>query len=141
MERMVDESIGSERLSTLLVGLIALLALALGAGGIYGVMSYAVSQRTRELGIRVALGAQQMRVLRMIIRHGMVLALVGVALGTAAAAVLGKLLRGMLFEIGPGDPATYAAVTLLILSVALIACMVPALRAARADPIEILRQD
>lgn len=141
MDRIVTDSLGGQRLSTLLVGVFAVLALTLGAVGIYGVMSYVVSQRTRELGIRMALGARRMRVLQMIIRHGMMRVLIGVALGTAAVAAAGGVLRGMLFGIGPGDPATYAAVTLLILSVALIACLVPALRAARADPMEILRQD
>jgi len=141
MERIVTESLGSERLSTLLVSMFAVLAVALGAVGIYGVMSYAVGRRTRELGTRVALGARRRRVVGMILGQGMALAFVGVVLGVAAATALGKLLRGMLFEVGPGDPATYAAVTLLILSVAFFACMVPALRAARADPMEILRQD
>ncbi len=141
MERIVTGSYGSERLSTLLVGMFAVLALVLGAVGIYGVMSHVVSQRTRELCIRTALGAQRSWVVSMILRHGVVLALIGVALGTAAAVLLGKLMRGMLFEIGPGDPATYAAVIMVILSVALIASTVPALRASRADPTDILRQE
>ncbi|NIM50815.1 MAG: hypothetical protein GTO22_16460, partial [Gemmatimonadales bacterium] len=102
MERIVTGSYGSERLSTLLVGMFAVLALVLGAVGIYGVMSHVVSQRTRELCIRTALGAQRSWVVSMILRHGVVLALIGVALGTAAAVLLGKLMRGMLFEIGPG---------------------------------------
>ncbi len=131
----------AERLSTLLVSLFAALALMLGAVGIYGVMSYVVSQRTRELGIRVALGARRSGVVKLVLRQVMVLAVVGVLLGAVAATALSRLLQSMLFEIGPGDPITYAAMILLILWVGFVACAVPALRAARADPIEILRQD
>jgi putative ABC transport system permease protein len=141
MDRLLTESFGSERFSTLLVSLFAALALVLGAVGIYGVLSYVVSQRTRELGIRVALGARRSGVVKLVLRHGMVLALVGVLLGTVAATALSRLLQRMLFEIGPGDPTTYVAMIVLILTVGFVACAVPALRAARADPIEILRQD
>jgi putative ABC transport system permease protein len=139
MDKIVAESLSSERFSTLLLGTLAVLALALGAVGIYGVMSYTVSQRTHEIGVRMALGAGEGGVLQLVVRQGMTLVLVGLATGLAAALGLTRVLGSMLFGIGATDPATFATVIGLIALVALLACYVPARRAATVNPMETLR--
>ena len=123
---------------------VALLALVLAGVGIYGVTSYAVEQRTHEIGIRVALGAQTSNVLRLIIRQGMTLAGVGVVIGAAAALALAKLMTSfsaLLFGVKPTDPATFALIALLLLAVALGACWLPARRASKVDPLVTLRHE
>ena len=117
------------------------MALLLCAVGIYGVVAYAVSQRTREIGIRMALGADRAAVRRLVLDEGLRLAAAGVGIGLVGAFALTRLLRGFLFEIGPGDPLTHAGVSLLLAAVALAACAMPARRAARVDPMRALKAD
>jgi macrolide transport system ATP-binding/permease protein len=129
------------RVAASVLGSFGLLALALAAIGIYGVMSYAVARRTREIGIRVALGAQSSNVLRLVIGQGMTLAFVGVVVGVAAALALSRLAESLLFGVSAADPLTYVGVAALLTAVALLACYVPARRATRIDPVAALRQD
>jgi putative ABC transport system permease protein len=116
-------------------------ALALAVVGVFGVVSYTTAQRTAEIGVRVALGAQRADVLRLIVGQGMRPIVAGVLLGTAGALALTRLLNGVLYEITPGDPPTYVAMTLLMTVVALVACWLPARRAVRVDPVSALRQE
>jgi predicted permease len=121
------------------VGIFGVLALILAAAGIYGVVSYAVAQRTREIGLRVALGARKVDVVRMVLRRGAVMAAAGIALGLTGAALLGRSLSGFLYGISGTDSSTYLGIALLIVAVTLLASWVPALRAARVDPLKALR--
>jgi predicted permease len=144
VETMADymsSSIAAKRFITLLLGLFAVLALVLAAVGIYGVMAFSVSQRTRELGIRMALGADRQSVMRMVLWHGARLALVGVAIGIATALAVTRVLASFLFEVRATDPTTYGAVAILLVLVALAACYIPARRAMRVDPMVALRYE
>jgi len=141
MEEITARSIGQERFTLLLLGVFSALAMLLAMAGIYGVMSYAVELRTREIGVRVALGAQTRDVLKLVVAQGMALALAGVGIGLASALALTRFIKGLLFGVGATDPATFAGVAALLTLVALVACYVPARRAAKVDPMVALRCD
>ena len=141
MEQLIRASVAQRRLSMALLGTFALLALVLASVGIYGVLSYAVAERSREIGIRRALGALDGQVMRMVVGDGMKLALVGVSSGMVVAFLATRTMRGLLYGIGTGDPATFAATTVFVGAVALIASYLPARRAARVDPTVALRAE
>jgi ABC-type antimicrobial peptide transport system permease subunit len=139
MEQSLSESRARRRFAMLMLGLFAVIALLLASVGIYGVMSYTVAQRTREIGIRVAMGAQTRDVLRLIVRQGMSLAGIGVGLGLVAATAATRLMGSLLFGVRATDPLTYVVIALLLALVALTACWVPARRATKVDPMIALR--
>jgi putative ABC transport system permease protein len=141
MEQRLDESLARRRFSMLLLGLFACLALALATIGTYGVMAYLVNQGTREIGIRIALGATQSEIVRLVVRKGMVLALSGVAIGLAGAFALTRLMRTLLFGVGPTDPLTFVTISLVLTVIASLASYLPAHRAAQIDPIVSLRYE
>src|SRR5207247_1392233 len=141
MEEILSASLAFQRFLMLLLVVFAALAVALAAVGIYGVMSYLVTQSTREIGVRIALGALPRQVLGVVIGRGMLLAGIGVAVGLAGALVLTRLLSSQLYGVKPTDVLTFAAVTALLLRVALAACFVPARRATRVDPVVALRSE
>ena len=141
MDAIVDEHLAPRRLAMLIVEGFAAVALGLALLGIYGVMSYTVTQRVPEIGVRMALGAGPATIHRMVIRDGLRLAIPGLALGGAAALVVTRIARGMLFDVSPTDPLAFATVGLGMLAVALIACYVPARRAARVDPLSAIRAE
>ena len=141
MDQLVANSDARSRFTMLLLSIFAGLALALACIGIYGVMAFAVAQRTHEFGIRMALGAQQGEVLRLVLRQGAKLALAGVGIGLIAALALTRLMASLLIEVSPSDPATFASVALLLAAVALAACYIPARRATHTDPMVALRYE
>jgi len=141
MDERMSESLAHRRFAMLALGLFAVLALLLALVGIYGVMSYSVAQRTSELGIRLALGAQPSDVLRLVLRHGFTLALIGVALGTIASVAVTRVLATLLFGITATDLLTFVSMSTALIFVALVACLVPARRATRVDPLVALRYE
>jgi putative ABC transport system permease protein len=141
MNERLSDSFAPRRFQMVLFGAFAALALAIAAVGIYGVVSYAVSRRTHEIGIRMALGATPRDALKLVIRQGMLLALIGVGLGLAGALALTRVMRGLLFNMSATDPATFVGVALLLVAVALIASYIPARRATKVDPLQSLRQE
>jgi ABC-type antimicrobial peptide transport system permease subunit len=141
MQEVYGKSLARTSFTLVMLGIAGAMALTLGIIGIYGVISYTVSQRQREIGIRLALGAQGGDVLQMVLKQGVKLALVGVAIGVCAAFGLTQLMRNLLFGVTPYDPVTFAAVAVLLVSVALLACYIPARRAMLVDPIVALRYE
>jgi putative ABC transport system permease protein len=141
LDDLVAERSAERRLAAQLISVFATVALVLAAVGIYGVMSYAVAQRTQEIGIRMALGAGQQSILQMVLRNGTALALAGVAIGLAAALLLARLISSLLFQTSAADPPTFGVVPLLLLAVAVLASYLPARRAARVDPMVALRYE
>jgi predicted lysophospholipase L1 biosynthesis ABC-type transport system permease subunit len=139
MEEVVDLSTAQRRFQLILIAAFAASALLVASLGIYGVVSYSVARRRNEIGIRVALGAQRSRLLALIIRQGMTPVVLGLAAGVAFALLLGRAIRGLLFEVQPSDPMTIAGVTVVLLVVGVLACLIPARRAAATDAIAALR--
>jgi putative ABC transport system permease protein len=139
MVEVMGASVEARRFNMLLLGVFAAVAMLLAAVGIYGVMSYAVTQRTREIGLRIALGARPRDVIGMVVGRGMLLTSIGAAAGVALSLALTRLMSGMLFGVGAKDPLTFACVSLLLAGVALMACYVPARRATKVDPMVALR--
>ena len=141
LQELITRSVAAPRFLTLFLGMFASLAVLLAAVGLYGLVSYSVALRTQELGIRMALGAEKRDVLRMVIGQGLKLALIGVAIGVAGALALTRFLSSLLYGVKPTDPLTFIAVSLILIAVALLACYIPARRAAKVDPMVALRYE
>jgi predicted permease len=141
MAELISASVAKPRFNTFVLGAFAIVALAMAIVGIYGLMSHAVTQRTREIGIRMAIGATPSRVLTAVLGRSMKLTGTGAAIGLLAAAAVTKYLKSMLFELSPLDPLTFVAIAVLFLLVALLACYLPAARASRVDPLVALRHE
>jgi putative ABC transport system permease protein len=141
LEDFVSADLARPRSTMLLIGSFAAAALLLAAIGLYGVIGFAVAQRTPEIGVRVALGAQHRDVLRLVMRRGMLLVGTGLAIGIAAALALGRVVAGLLYSVAPGDPTTLLAVTLFLTAVAIVATYLPARRATLVDPLVALRTE
>jgi putative ABC transport system permease protein len=141
MDEWIANNAANQRFNGLLLAIFAVVALVIAAVGIYGVLSYSVTQRNREIGVRLALGAQPRDVRAMVVREGMGLGLAGIGAGLVGGVALSHLLTTLLFGIQPRDPATFAAVAALLATVALLACYIPARRATRVDPVIVLRYE
>ena len=141
MQEVVDSSLAPNRFNTVLLGIFAVLALVLAAVGVYGVVSHTVNQRTHEIGIRMALGAQGEDVLGLVLRQGMKLVLIGLAVGLVCAFLATRQLESMVYGVSTKDPWTFATVALALAAVALAANFLPARRATRVDPLTALRQE
>jgi putative ABC transport system permease protein len=141
MDDLLEQSSAQARRNFLLIGSLAVLGLALTLSGIYGVVGYTVVQRTREIGVRVALGATRRQVMRLVVGQALALGVVGVAAGLAAAGLLTRLMRDLLFEISPTDPTTFAGVAVLLVLATIAASAIPARRATRIDPMTALRSE
>ena len=141
MDEVVSDSVAQRRLTMLLLTVFAGTALLLAAVGIYGVIAYSVTERTQEIGIRMALGAQRGAVLRMVIKQALLLAVTGIAVGGGGALLLTRLMEGLLFEVKPADPLTFGVVSAILTAVALLASYIPGRRATQVDPVVALRAE
>ncbi|HLJ40190.1 MAG TPA: FtsX-like permease family protein, partial [Candidatus Acidoferrales bacterium] len=141
MEQVVSGSLNDWRFHAILLGIFGTLAVLIAAVGVYGVISYSVAQRTHEIGIRLALGAQRRSVLRLVVGQGLKLACIGIVIGIAAAFALTRLMSSLLFGVSATDPLTFACVAILLVLVAMLACYIPARRAMRVDPMIALRYE
>jgi putative ABC transport system permease protein len=141
LDKVVSASLAQPRLNTLLLGAFAAVALLLAAIGIYGVISYSVALRTREIGIRIALGAEPGDVLNLVIKHGLILAMTGAAIGLIGALSLTRLMSSLLYGVQPSDPPTFLAVFVVLVGVALLSSYIPARRATKVDPMVALRYE
>ena len=141
LEAIYDRSLARTSFTLALLAIAGAMALLLGVVGLYGVISYSVSQRTREIGIRLALGAPFQQVTGIFVRHGLVLSAIGAACGLAAAFALTRLMKSLLFDVSPADPLTYAAVSAVLILAATLASYLPARRATKVDPAEALRAE
>ena len=141
MEETIDRTIVQERAIAHMAGFFSVFALTLASLGLYGVLSYGVTQRTREIGVRMALGASSRDILSMVVRQGMLVALLGCALGVVAAAAVTRLIGDLLFGIAPGDPVMLLTTVAVLMPVALVACWLPARRATKVDPMVALRTE
>ena len=141
MGQLIEQSLASQRFASMLLGIFAGIALILGSVGIYGVMAYLVTERTHEMGIRMALGATRNDVMSLVLKYGLRLAIAGLGIGLVASIALTRLLATLLFGVSPTDPLTLAVVGLVLVGVALLACYIPARRATRVDPMVALRYE
>jgi ABC-type antimicrobial peptide transport system permease subunit len=141
MDKAVAASIATQRLSATLIGGFSILALFLAAIGLYGVLAYSVTQRTREIGIRIALGSPRARIFGLIVRRALVMVGLGILVGVALALGCGPLVQHFVYGVAPHDPKTIIGVSILLLGIAILACWVPARRAIRVNPIVALRQE
>jgi predicted permease len=141
MDQIITRSLADRRFALELLGLFATVALVLAAVGIYGVLAYSFSQRTHEIGIRIALGAQRLDIFRMAVGEGMQLVAIGLAVGLVGAVALTRFVRTMLFDVSPSDPITFGAISFMLAAVAFVACFIPARRATRVDPLVALREE
>jgi len=140
-EQLVSESLAPRRIATIMLGIYSAMAFALAAIGIYGVLTHATSRRAREMGIRLALGAEPKNLLRMVVRQGMVLVLIGAVGGMVLAFALTRFIASLLYQVSPTDPASFTLAAGLLVAVALTACFFPARRATKVDPIKALREE
>jgi putative ABC transport system permease protein len=141
MSQLLDRSVAKRRFNLLLMGIFAITAVLLAAVGLYGLISYLVTQNRREIGIRIALGAQRSDVLILMVGQGLVLSLIGTAIGLAGASALTRLITSFLFGVTPTDPATFIVVSAGLIGIALLACYIPARRATKVDPMVVLRYE
>jgi putative ABC transport system permease protein len=141
MNQLLERSVAKRRFSLAMLGIFALTAMVLASVGIYGVISYTVAQGTREIGLRMALGAQQRDVLKLVVGRGLVLTLLGIVSGIAGAFALTRLMTGLLFGVTPTDATTFATVSASLVIVSLLACYIPARRATKVDPLVALRYE
>jgi ABC-type antimicrobial peptide transport system permease subunit len=141
VEYLVDRSVADRKFLMALMGIFAALALVLTMIGLYGVISYLVNQRTQEIGIRMALGAQTRNILGMVLKQGMMLVFIGVVLGLTSAWLVTRLMSRLLYQVSATDPLTFSVISVLLVGVALLACYIPARRATKVDPMEALRYE
>jgi putative ABC transport system permease protein len=141
LDQLLSDSVAPSRFISMLLAFFAALALILACMGIYGVISCGVTERTREIGIRMALGAQSRQVLAMVIKQGLIMVLIGIAVGLFASLGLTRLISSLLFDVSTIDPATFIGIPVLLTIVSLLACLIPALRAAKVDPMIALRYE